>query len=306
MIESVYSLLSDNTNDNIISWNPEDGYLTCNLYACIKKITSNDTYSAIKAVSNICDLDSIDCDTIITHAGDWGLVQHKKYGCILSGRECAFFTVDTESILNKFNNWFTPNLHKKIHDNIYPLPIGIKRSDWMGHDRPSIDILRSVPKDKPCYANFSITSTYRIKVAEWAAEQNYIDCLFPMVHEGQDAELKMSMLTEKKLTMGDFMRELATHKFCICPEGNGIDSYRMWECILTNTVPIAQNNYGNRIFAKIWPMILVNRYEMSDIPQLMEDFENTHGSSITYDYDLLLYKNFPQLLERIKDECKRS
>ena len=102
------------------------------------------------------------------------------------------------------------------------------------------------------------------------------------------------------------MRELATHKFCICPEGNGVDTYRIWECILTNTVPIAQNNYGNRIFAKIWPMILVNRYEMSDIPQLMEDFENTHGSNMTYDYDLLLYKNFPQLLERIKDECKRA
>ena len=72
-----------------------------------------------------------------------------------------------------------------------------------------------------------------------------------------------------------------------------------------NVVPIVQNNYGNRIFSKIWPMILVDRYEVVDLPKLMADFEEQYGKDIQYNHDLLLRKNLPELLNRIECECRK-
>ena len=71
-----------------------------------------------------------------------------------------------------------------------------------------------------------------------------------------------------------------------------------------NVVPIVQNNYGNRIFSKIWPMILVDMYKVSDILRLTAEFEKKYGNNIQYNHDLLLRENLPELMERIQYECK--
>ena len=102
-----------------------------------------------------------------------------------------------------------------------------------------------------------------------------------------------------------FATTLASYKFAIAPVGNGIDTYRLWECILTNTVPIVQDTFCNRVFSKIWPMITVRRYELDNIQQKMSDFSKKHGDYIEYDYSLLLKKNFDKLLERLKHESNR-
>ena len=34
------------------------------------------------------------------------------------------------------------------------------------------------------------------------------------------------------------LKRLASYEFAICPEGNGVDTVRIWECLLLKTVPI--------------------------------------------------------------------
>jgi len=291
-------------------------FLACNLYKCIMRYnnTLTSTYERIVLAyeKSGVDIQNISQDTIITYAGDFGLKEMgpkrgRWRGYELSGAGMgSFLAVDVESILEKFDHWFTPNLEKKIHDRIYPLPLGIYTPNYARTLAKTTSELQAIPKTELCYANFSMTVNYRILVAEWAHQQPYINCHFPKRLQTQGQQLEMDILSDEPLSQDTLLQTLASHQFAICPIGNGLDTHRMWECILTNTVPIAQDNYANRIFSKIWPMILVRRYERCNILTMMEEFEKIHGDEIQYDHGLLLKQNLPELMERIKYECQRS
>jgi len=36
------------------------------------------------------------------------------------------------------------------------------------------------------------------------------------------------------------IERLATYRWCICPEGNGVDTHRLWECLYLGCVPIVK------------------------------------------------------------------
>jgi len=250
--------------------------------------------------------------TIITHArcdsltrfvaiGDFtpspNIISNKpKYKI---GRPTLTLPVDIDKIVSGCDRIFANNLYENLHDKIYPLPLGFCRKEITDFIH-----LRQKDKENFCYANFSLTQKYRFNVLQWAAVQDDIDCHFTKRFPDWDDQIDDKYFSEP-LPFDEFISTLASYKFCIAPNGVGIDTDRLWECIFLNTVPIVQNNYGNRVFSKIWPMILVDRYEFADIPKLAEEFETQHGECIQYNHDLLLRKNLPELLDRIEYECKR-
>lgn len=208
--------------------------------------------------------------------------------------------VDFSEIHCLDNKIFINNLSQRIHRNIHPIPLGTPRNV----DRKNLNIVSNTQKHKMCYANFSITNMYRIHVMKWASEQDYIDCRFTKRFPEWDDVWGKDISFSEKIDFTDFLQELSQYKFAIVPNGVGIDTERLWECVLLNVIPIAQRNYANEIFSKIWPMLLVERYETNDLQKMMLDFENIHGE-IIYDTDLLLLENLPFLLDRISFECKR-
>tara|TARA_Y100000592_G_C5458002_1_gene312414 strand:+ start:559 stop:1494 length:936 start_codon:yes stop_codon:yes gene_type:complete len=288
----------------------------CDLYKCCKKINAQDLRHGTKtktqqAIQNELNLSLDSNKTLITHAGDWGI---KKTQCNISfdsiysytiedaAHGGVYFNIEIDSILPHVRRWYMTNMGQFLHRKIYPLPIGVNH----GEDWNAIDIqeLRSIPKEYLCYANFTITSPYRIRVAEWCWQQQFIDCNFPKRYDTQDVELNMGILKGDRMPFVDFMKVLASYNFAISPTGNGLDTFRTWECILCNTVPVAMDNWMNRIFSKIWPMILVSRYEFSNVYKLIQDFYEEHGQ-VDYDYSLLLEENFEELLDRVQYESNR-
>lgn len=305
-----------------VELNDKHDWLWCNLYSCLQQQNnepfSNDPldtstcHAIFSAVKRNYQEPLSPPETLITVAGDWGIksvkpTRKRTYNYALAGASPhgPFLVVDIDSVLNNFTHWFTTNLKEDLHDRIYPLPLGIHASDWMASKTPSISELRNIEKTNLCYANFSITHNQRMTIAEWAVTQPYIDCLFPKRYPNQDVDLDMNILTEERLSISDLANKLASYHFAICPTGNGLDTHRIWECILTNTVPIAHYNFANLVFSQIWPMILVHRYEQTDIFHLMQEFTDKHGQTIEYDYQLLLKENLPGLMEKIKYESNR-
>ena len=253
--------------------------------------------------------------TLITRSGDWGITREQQ--STISGKSKFFYRIEDashggsflpleiKSVKKHTKSWFTTNLYENIGKNVYPLPLNIQKQSMSAESLT--EAKNEVDKDLLCVANFSITSPYRIRVAEWAwknQEDLGISCHFYERFEGQGEQLKMPFLSSIKLKPEIYAHNLARHQFCICPTGNGLDTYRMWECILTNTVPIVQDSWMVRVFAKIWPMIIINRYEHSNLTLLMDTFFEKYGS-ISYDTDLLKEKYFENLLDRIRYESNR-
>ena len=250
--------------------------------------------------------------TLITKCGDWGIKRSEKYN-EFGKRQYSyriedatsggvFVPLEIKSIKNNTKRWFTTNLYQSLGKKVYPLPLGV-----LGDVDSFIETKDEVAKDAMCCANFSMTCPYRVRVAEWAtanSEKMDITCHFFERYQGQKNDLKMPFMHALAMTDAGYKSNLARHQFCICPKGNGLDTYRMWECILTNTVPIVQDSWMVRVFAKIWPMIIISRYENANLPLLMDSFFEKYGA-INYDTDLLKEKYFENLLDRIRYESDR-
>ena len=66
---------------------------------------------------------------------------------------------------------------------------------------------------------------------------------------------------------------------------------------MTNTIPIAENNFGNRVFSKIFPMILLNSYDDLNFREFDLQMNNFNG----YKISLLEEQNISTLMEKLKE-----
>jgi hypothetical protein len=81
-----------------------------------------------------------------------------------------------------------------------------------------------------------------------------------------------------------YLRDIRSHKFCICPRGNGVDCHRIWECLYLGTIPICIKNMALQQFANL-PILFVNRWD-EVTPELLESVYDKF-SNFTWDVSQL-------------------
>jgi len=142
--------------------------------------------------------------------------------------------------------WFSQNVNI-IHDRIESIPIGLENSRWF----PEINKIGKMQKKiqqrkvfkKMVYVNHNIKTNpgkrqdpYNIlKDMDWATT-NYGS-------NGQGFD--------------NYLDNIYNHPFVICPEGNGIDTHRTWECLYMNTIPIEKRNINNQFYTDL-PILFVD------------------------------------------------
>jgi hypothetical protein len=94
----------------------------------------------------------------------------------------------------------------------------------------------------------------------------------------------------------EYLDNIYNHKFVICPEGNGIDTHRIWECLYMQTIPIVEDNINNNYYRGLLPMVLVKEWSEVTEVRLAEEIKRT-GLSSAWDYELL---NFDYWANKIK------
>jgi hypothetical protein len=154
--------------------------------------------------------------------------------------------------------WFAVNVCFS-HPKIRPLPIGIANSQWNHGNLAMFDRLLSglgdgVVKTKEIYMNFTVTTAPHMR------EQ----CKSVMMEKG--VEWLETVEPEEN------NRRLSTYKYCICPEGNGPDTHRLWECFYVRTVPISLKTAFSIKIKDTFdlPMILVDSWGELDVGNLPE------------------------------------
>ena len=134
------------------------------------------------------------------------------------------------------------------------LPIGLENRKFHNHgDVGDFYKLRkkNIKKISKVLYGFNITNKNRIKVR---------DCL-----------KSLSICEETKGWNSYFYRRiLINYMFVACPEGNGIDTHRMWEALYLRTIPIMEKNKISDFLLKAnLPIFVLNKW--SDLSKFNEN-----------------------------------
>lgn len=161
----------------------------------------------------------------------------------------------TVSSIDKFDipanviKWYSKNVNV-VHPKIESIPIGIENDMWF----PSLhkkEKIQEKPKQLRLYKNL-VYLNHNINT-------NPPERLKPY----QILEGKPWATVDRGNNGSEFDRyleNLYTHKFVICPEGNGMDTHRTWECLYLGTIPIEKRNINNQFYSDL-PILLVDDWE---------------------------------------------
>ena len=222
-------------------------------------------------------IDNLNLSTTIDN-----LISLNKYKSIF------VFTHDLEKFYSKFDNEMNDKIlitHNsddpvnkeykcKLHlaqncflDNkIIAIPIGIENNQWFNHDLLKNVINMTIEKTNLIYFNFSLST-----------HVSRIDCY---------NKLKDILKQNSKKPKEEYFKDLASHRFAVCPRGNGLDTHRLWECYYLDVIPIIIKS--DFINIPNLPMIILNDWSELDISKLSTiSFINLKNSKITISY----YKN---------------
>jgi hypothetical protein len=136
--------------------------------------------------------------------------------------KCYSFTHSTfPEIPPNIIRWYcTNNLIKD--KRIVNIPFGIGAGTSLLFEKITEE-QRSKKRTKLLYVNFSNNTLER-----WQLKQYYLKNKFPNV----------TVIEDPNLSKDQYIKDLLSHEFCLCPIGNGIDCYRMLETIYCGCCPV--------------------------------------------------------------------
>ena len=142
--------------------------------------------------------------TLITHNSDYNLMDSDP---------------TVKKILESLNLvcWWGQNLCF-IHPKMRFLPIGLANTMW-DHGKIENFMINTINKSKDIYFNFNIYTNREKRELCY----NVLKTQLPF--------LPMLPVTEN-------VKRLAQYKWCICPEGNGVDTHRLWEAMYLGCISI--------------------------------------------------------------------
>lgn len=181
-----------------------------------------------------------------------------------------------DRILNhkRLTRWYAQNVDYR-HPKLYFIPIGIANSMWSHGHLPMFESIDTANKTNMVYMHFEM-STNRKKRYE---------CYIALVD-------KVEFLP--KLDPASNLSRMASYKYCICPEGNGLDTHRLWEAYYMRVVPILLRSTHTEIIQEQsgLPMILLDQWSDFDIDRLppYDSFDFNVGSEYL-NIESAFYKN---------------
>jgi len=147
------------------------------------------------------------------------------------------------------------------------LPLGLRDHQYTSHH-----VLRAVmaepaiPRDILCLVNFLIATNpvERQKVYELFKHNPHCLVQHDYMHYQKSMHFQDEDNQRRRL---EFYRTLKRCKYAICPQGTGIDTHRVYECINLGVIPIVKSSPLNPLYSTM-PIKIVQ--EWTDVIPLLE------------------------------------
>lgn len=154
--------------------------------------------------------------------------------------------------------WYTTNVAIRYNgptlgfgSNIQSIPIGIENDFWLKDKKERMmRKLQKPPKFKNliyCNHNIQTNPKQRQKPYEVLRGESWAT-----VHMGANGS-----------GFDVYLDNIYNHPFVVCPEGNGIDTHRVWECLYMGTIPVVIRNINNSYYTDL-PILFLDSWEQME------------------------------------------
>ena len=185
---------------------------------------------------------------------------NNKYILISHNSDHIIGRREEDLIDDKIVHWFAQNLSFKSNEKFSPLPIGFENRRYLHNG-----VVRNLKKVEATKykKNNRILSSYN-------------SATNPEVRHSLDKivnDLKF-INTQKFDNNFEYLMGLKKHSFVLCPEGNGLDTHRIWEGLLTKTMPILKKTDFSINFHNLGiPILLIDDWvELKEIDDVEVNF----------------------------------
>jgi len=196
----------------------------------------------------------------------------------------AKFDADVRLMPDNIKLWYSQNVCFS-HDRIKSLPIGLENKMWFPNVKKHRKILergsRSHVNNKLLYVNHNV----RTNVAERGRPYEIFGgkTWATLRHGGNGSGFDQ------------YLDDISTHSFVLCPEGNGTDTHRTWETLYVGGIPIEKRNVNNQFYNEL-PICFVDSWD-----EITEEFlikEKKRIDNTAYNLDMLTMSYWRDIILR--------
>lgn len=197
-----------------------------------------------------------DYDTIYTHImyakGLFDVIKQMDRVVTVITHNSDMSIDESFTLPNNVTRWYSQNVDI-VHPRIESIPIGIENNRWYPEKKSKMIKCLSTKRDHRnlAYINHNVsTHPERESIYRIHKHKPWID----------------SARGKNGRKFDEYLSNVYNHKFVFCPEGNGIDTHRTWECLYMGTIPIMKRNINNQFYTEL-PICFVDSWE-----DVTEDF----------------------------------
>lgn len=170
-----------------------------------------------------------------------------KVDAVIHNSDESFTDADYERIRPYVRNVYAVN---SVSRHAFKIPLGFRDHQYVSHHiMKSIAGGPEVPRTIKCLVNFLISTNV---VERQKAFDIFKDKPFCTVQDYVSYDFGKSLnhsLAETMRKRIEFYDTLKKTRFAICPPGTGIDTHRIYECILFGVIPIILSSPLDSIYA---------------------------------------------------------
>ena len=142
--------------------------------------------------------------------------------------------------------WFTQNVNVK-HSRIESIPIGLENDKWFKNLHKKEKMLAKLEEPKKYKNLVYLNSNIKTNLAERQ----------PLYDLFADKSWTTAIHGVNGQEFDEYLDNIYNHKFVFCPNGNGIDTHRLWETLYMKSVPIVKRDINNWFYNKL-PILYVD------------------------------------------------
>jgi hypothetical protein len=228
------------------------------------RIPNHDDYYNLKNTFNKNDIENFDGIPIIychTHLVEilFSIIKNinKEIVLITHNSDNNIDEKLTRNFPSNIIKWYSQNVNI-IHNRIESIPIGLENSIWF----PNINKIQKIKDisnkkfkfENLLYINHNINTNPKERQEPYIIFKNKSFTTLVDGRNGQDFD--------------SYVMNIKTHKFILSPNGNGIDTHRLWESLYIGTIPIVKNGINVGFYDEL-PICYVD-----DWNEINEDFLN--------------------------------